>query len=137
MNFSIRHLLMFVTAIAAGMTLASKAEPGFVVLGTFGIGAVVTFCLPMKRRRPFFYGGILGIALAFVVSGLVFWLLYIRVPRERILYVSNAGEMSAPDVQRETQRLVGPYLIPLGFVIGSTMGLAYSRERSEKNQNDF
>ena len=131
MAFNLRHMFLFVLAISAAMFLATQFHPAATLLTTTGLALPMAFFFPKSRRRPFFYGGMAGIIVGFVLSSVLLSMAYRQHPREPIAYGPNAnsGQTQAPQVQRTAQQALNPYIVTIGFVVGATTGLVVSSRK--------
>ena len=129
MTFTLRHTALFVLAISVAMFLSTKFHPATALLITVSLASPLVFLFPVAKRRPFFYGGIAGVVIGFLLNFLVFSIVFIQHPREPVFYGPRAGRMQAPQVQRDAQEKLKPYIVTVGFVIGAASGLLLSRPK--------
>ena len=127
MAFTLRHTFMLLLAVSIAMAVSTQFEAYIALLMTMVLASPVVFFFPDTMRRPFFYGGLAGVVLGFVLSYFVLSAVFMQHPREPIVYGPRVGQMQPPLVQRNLQQKLNPFIVTLGFVIGATSGLVLSR----------
>jgi hypothetical protein len=116
MRFSIRELMAYTAAVCVMLTLTRLSFVVAAALLAVGV-AVAYFAVPTMAWRYVVYGGISG-----VVVLLICLLAFLQLK-----YGQSASYRGSP--AREVMDRAQPFVMPLGSLLGGTLGLALWKAR--------
>jgi|GEM_PF-6339725 len=122
-------MFLFIALVAIALVLAQF--PGHVSMIVIVAAVIIPchFALSTPNWRLLTYGGMIGIGVFGGLSIGLTYLLHIHLPRPPIRSGYDSG---IPPEQEAFAQIINPYIVPLGFLLGAAVCLAWNRRLTNR-----